>query len=396
MLTFCFEPDQNLELVAPALLQHGQRVVVRARVKAIGIVPLLESLVDGLDVNTRVKVVLGVVAAHAVLKIVLRLDGADDGGLVVPSRTEDGRSLGSSSDTTTGVVAERTLHGVLLTRGVDESTCVESGQQRVDVELGKWQVEDQMKSGSRSQEENEIDDGEDRGKGTRLEGHSDELGDDVVSGSETGSRLVKSEDKRTGNEHVGKSSETEPQDDDDLELLELFEEENDLDTNSSTDGTEERDDGTNSDESGHDLGVHQLVHSPSEEELGGQGKDTSHDGVGSESAVGPDGVSEVAKVRDEVLVHEYLIEYGVDGIGDDEEEDKVPHERLVVLELSIVDVSLYEREAVEPNVEHDTDVHATQRKVHGGELHHGFSHFEGCIARRVASLVSECRRESWK
>ncbi len=45
------------------------------------------------------------------------------------------------------------------------------------------------------------------------ERHPDELGDDVVRGGETGSRLVEREDERSGDEDVGQRGKAEPQDD---------------------------------------------------------------------------------------------------------------------------------------------------------------------------------------
>lgn len=220
-----------------------------------------------------------------------------------------------------------------------------------------------MKRGGRGQEEDEIDNSEHGGKHTSLERHSDELGDDIVSCGETGSRLVEGEHERAGNEDVGKSSESKPQDDDRLEFLELAENQNDLDANSSANGAEERDGRTAGDQGRHPLVVHQLVHTPSEEDLRAKGNDTGHDGVGSESGITLDGVVEVSKVRNEVLVDKDLIENGVDGVGEDEEEDKVPHEGFVRLEVDIVDVSLDDGESIEPNVEHATDVHAPEAIV---------------------------------
>ncbi|KAI3487581.1 hypothetical protein L1887_48472 [Cichorium endivia] len=222
--------------------------------------------------------------------------------------------------------------------------CVERREQRVDVELGERQVEDEVERRRRREEEDEVDNCKQRGERTRLERHADELGDDVVGGGESGARLVERKDERAGDEHVGERGESEPEDDDHLELLEFLEEEDDLDANRG------------------------------EEQLGGKGDDAGHDGVGGESAVALGGVGEVAKVGDQILVHEHLVEYGVDRVGDHEEEHKVSHEGLVALEVYIVDVRLHNRETEEPDVEHDADVHATQREVHGGELGHEVRH----------------------
>lgn len=372
--------SERILVAAAALLEHGKRVVVGARVKsahAVALVSLLESLFDSLDVNTCFKVVLAVVVTQTVLDIVVvRCLSADDSGLVVSAGAEDIGPLGAGRNATTSIVAQRALHGVLLSTAANGDTGVESGEQRVDVELGERQVEDQVEGGGGGQEKNEIDNGKDGGERTSLEGHSNQLGDNVVGRGETGSRLVKGEDERAGDENVSERSETEPQDDDDLELLELLEEEDDLDTNGGTNGAEERNEGTNTDQGGHDLRVHELVHTPGEEELGGKGDDTSHDGIGGKGSVTLGGVVEVAIVGNEVLVHEDLIKDSVDGIGDNKEEDKVPHEGLVGFEVDIVDVSLDDGETIEPNVEHDTDVHAAEGKVHGGELGHKVRHLE--------------------
>ena len=258
------------------------------------------------------------------------------------------------------VVAERAFHGILLSFRANGDTGVEGGKQRVDVELGEWQVEDEVESRGGSKEKNEIDGGKEGGKGTGLKSHSDQLGDNVVGGGETGTGFVEGEDERASDENVGKRSKTEPQDDNDLELVELVEVEDNLDTNGSTNGAKERDERTDADQSGHDLGVHELVYTPSKEELSGKGDDTGHDGISSEGSVTLGCVGEIAKVGDEILVHEHLVKDSIDGIGDDKEKDKVPHEGLVSLEVDVVDVGLDDGEPIEPDVDHDTDVHATE------------------------------------
>ena len=339
----------------------GARVVS----KAIALVALFERLLDRLDVNAGLKVVfLAVEVAQSVLDVVMSGSlGTDDGGLVVSTGSEDVASLGAGRDATTSIIADRAFHGVLLSYRADGDAGVEGGEQRIDIELGERQVEYEVERGCGSDEEDEIDNSEEGGERTSLERESDQPGDDVVSGSETCARLVKREDQRACDEHVGQRRKGKPQNDDDLEFVELLEEQHDLDTNRGTDGAEERDKCTDANEGGHDLGVHQLVHTPSEEELGGKGNDTGHDRVGGEGAVAYDGVLEVAKVGDKVLVHEDLIEDGVDGVGDDKEEDKVPHERLVSFEVDVVDISLDDGETMEPDVEHAANVHASQPEI---------------------------------
>ena len=350
--------------IGTALFKHGQRVVVRAGVasKTVSLVSFFKRLFDGLDVDTSFKVVLAVESTQTIFDVVVvRRLRVNDRRLLVSTGTEDVGALGAGGrDASTSRVADRAFHGVLLRTSANGDTRVERREQRVDIELGEGQVEHQVQSGRGSEEEDKIDSSEQGGERTGLERHSDQLGDHVVGGSETGSRLVERKHERARDENVGERSKTEPQDNDDLELLELREKENNLDTNRSADGAEQRDGGADGDEGGHDLRVHQLVYTPGEEELGGKRNDTGHDGIGSKGAVTLVGVDEVTKVGDEVLVHEDLIEYGVDGVGDDEEEDKVPHEGLVVLKVDIVDVGLDDGETKKPNVEHDTDVHATQ------------------------------------
>lgn len=94
--------DSKRVLVTTALLEHGKRIVVRARVEswhAITLVSLLECLFDGLDVNTSLEVVLAVVFAESetVLDmVVVRCLSSDGGGLVVSTGAEKVGSLGVS------------------------------------------------------------------------------------------------------------------------------------------------------------------------------------------------------------------------------------------------------------------------------------------------------------
>lgn len=340
---------------------------------------LLEALFDRGDMDT-------VFDADRVLSV---LAGSGTEGcetVAALAAAAAGAEVGHAAVAEAGSVAVGAFHGV-VTAVAHHDTSVERREKRVDVELGQWQVGNQVKRVGEGEEEDDVDDGKHTGEQTSLESTTNETGDDVVGGSETGAALVEGPDEAASDEDVGHGCADEPDDDDDLELLELGELLDDLDTNGAANGAQEAGGTEGDDHDWEDPAVGELANTPGEEALGGERNDTGHRGVGRKGRVGNVHEDLVAKVGNDIVVEHDRVKDRVERVGDHEEGDKHLHEGLVLLEVAEVDVRLHARESVEPDIEDDADedrADARRRAQPGGGCQRRHAP-GGCVVRTHAS-----------